>query len=171
MRSQGDSTPDGQTKPRRGREKPAKRWGQINRGELEAFLEQAADDEERAFKQRFDALTQVSAALLEGSRVSTEAYVVGRISHGNEPLRFACTRRRDARVIEVFQSFDEGNIDERGPYAIALRERDWSVFAAARAFVEFVGPEVALDAVRDRHRVPAPKGSSRTRPVEVAVSP
>lgn len=135
------------------------------------LLQQAAQDEERAFQLRFEALTQVSAALLEGSRVSTDAYVVARISQGNEPLRFACTRRRDNRVIEMFQVFDEGNIDERGPYAIALRERDWSAFSAARAFVEHVGPDVALDAVRDRHRVPAAKGSSRTRPVQVVASP
>lgn len=170
MRSQSEgSTTDGQTKPRRGREKPAKRWGQINRGLLEALLEQAAEDEARAAAQKFSAISQVCAALLEGSRVSTEAYVAGRVSHGHEPLRFACTRKRDGRVIEVFQSFDEGNIDDRGPYAIALRERDWSVFAAARAFVEQVGPEVAIEAVRDRHR--PQKNSARTRVTELTVSP
>jgi len=171
MRSQGESssTTDGQSKPRRGREKPAKRWGQIDRTELNAILEQAAEEENRAFNLRFEALSLVSATLLEGARLSTDTYVVGRISHGVEPLRFACTRKRDGRVIEMFQSYDEGNIDERGPYAIALRERDWSVFAAARAFVESVGPELALAAARDRHR--QQKSSSRSRPGELTVSP
>ena len=170
MRSQSEgSTTDGQQKPRRGREKPAKRWGQINRGELEALLEQAAEDEARTAALKFDAISQVCAALLEGMRVSTEAYVAGRVSHVHEPLRFACTRKRDGRVIEVFQAFDEGNIDDRGPYAIALRERDWSVFAAARAFVEHVGPDEALDAVRDRHRLQ--KNPARSRVTELTVSP
>ena len=170
MRSQGESsTTDGQTKPRRSRDKQAKRWGQIDRTELNAMLEQAAEEETRAFNLRFEALSQVSAALLEGARVSTDAYVVGRISHGVEPLRFGCTRKRDGRVIEMFQSYDEGNIDERGPYAIALRERDWSAFAAARAFVESVGPELALAAVRDRHR--QLKSSSRSRPGELTACP
>lgn len=170
MRSQGDSsTTDGHTKPRRGREKAAKRWGQINRAELDAILEQAAEEEARAVNLRFDAIAQVSAALLEGARLNTETYMAGRVSHGVEPLRFACTRKRDGRVVEVFQSYDEGNIDDRGPYAIALRERDWSVFAAARAFVDNVGTEAALAAARDRHR--PQKSSSRSRPAEIAVSP
>ena len=170
MRSQSEgSTTDGQSKPRRGREKPAKRWGQINRGELDALLEQAAEDEARAAAMKFDAITQVCAALLEGTRVSTEAYVAGRVSHAHEPLRFACTRKRDGRVIEMFQAFDEGNIDDRGPYAIALRESDWSVFSAARAFVDQVGPEDALDAVRDRHR--QQKNPVRVRVTELTVSP
>jgi hypothetical protein len=118
---------------------------------------------------RIEAISGVCAALLEGARVFTDVYVAGRVSHGNEALRFACSRKRDGRVIEMFQAYDEGNIDERGPYAIALRERDWSVFAAARAFVESVGPEVALAAVRDRHR--PLKSSSRSRPAELTVSP
>lgn len=170
MRSQGEgSTTDGQTKPRRGREKAAKRWGQINRVELDAFLVQAADEEARAGDLRIEAISGVCAALLEGTRVSTEVYVAGRISVGNEPLRFACSRKRDGRIVEMFQAYDEGNIDERGPYAIALRERDWSVFSAARAFVENVGPEAALVAVRDRHRLQ--KTPSRSRPAELTVSP
>jgi hypothetical protein len=170
MRSQSEgSTTDGQSKPRRSREKSAKRWGQINRGELDALLEQGAEEEARTAATKFDAITQVCAALLEGTRVNTEAYVAGRVSHGHEPLRFACTRKRDGRVVEVFQSFDEGNIDDRGPYAIALRERDWSVFAAARALVEFVGADVALEAVRDRHR--PQKNPTRARITEWSVSP
>jgi len=169
MRSQSEgTTTDGQTKPRRGREKSAKRWGQINRVELDALLVQAADEEARAGNLRIEAISGVCAALLEGSRVSTDAYVAGRISHGSEPLRFACSRKRDGRVVEMFQAYDEGNIDDRGPYAIALRERDWSVFAAARGFVENVGPEAALVAVRDRHR--SQKSSSRSRPGELIVS-
>jgi hypothetical protein len=170
MRSQSDgSTTDGHSKPRRGRDRQAKRWGQINRVELDALLEQAAAEEARAVELRFEAITQVCAALLEGARLATDAYIAGCISLGNEALRFACTRRRDGRVVEVFQAYDEGNIDDRGPYAIALRERDWSVFAAARAFVENVGPELALAAVRDRHR--AQKSLSRTRPSEVIAAP
>lgn len=137
--------------------------------ELDALLEQAAEEEARAVDVRFDVISQVCAALLEGARVATDAYVAGRVSVGSEPLRFACTRKRDGRIVEVFQAYDEGNIDERGPYAIALRERDWSVFAAARAFVENVGSDVALAALRDRHR--AQKSSSRTRPSEWIASP
>lgn len=170
MRSQSEgSSTDGHTKPRRGRERQAKRWGQINRVELDALLEQAAEEEARVADLRFEAISLVCAALLEGARVATEAYVAGRISVGAEPLRFGCTRKRDGRIVEVFQSYDEGNIDERGPYAIALRERDWSVFAAARAFVEHVGPELALAAARDRHRTQ--KGLSRTRTSELNASP
>lgn len=170
MRSPNEgSQSEGHTKPRRGRERAAKRWGQIDRMELDALLEQAAEDENRAANLRLDAISQVCAALLEGCRISCDTYVAGRLSLPNEPLRFGCTRKRDGRVVEVFQSFDEGNIDDRGPYAIALRERDWSVFAAARAFVENVGADVALAAVRDRHR--PQKNIPRARPSEVSVSP
>jgi hypothetical protein len=170
MRSQSEgSSTDGHNKSRRGREKSAKRWGQINRMELDALLEQAADEEARAGNLRFEAMSQVCAALLEGTRISTDTYIVGRISLNNEPLRFGCTRKRDNRVVEVFHAFDEGNIDERGPYAIALRERDYSVFAAARAFVENVGVDVALAAVRDRHR--SQKNIPRARSSEVSISP
>jgi len=172
MRSpnEGSGYPDGYSKPRRGREKSAKRWGgQLDRMELDALLEQAAEDETRAANLRLDAISQVCAALLEGCRISNDSYVAGRISLPNEPLRFACTRKRDGRVVEMFQSFDEGNIDERGPYAIALRERDWSVFAASRAFVENVGAEDSLAAVRDRHR--SQKNIPRARPSELSVSP
>jgi hypothetical protein len=170
MRSQSEGTStDGQTKPRRGREKSAKRWGQINRVELDALLVQAAEEEARLGNLRIEAISGVCAALLEGARVGTDSYVAERISHGNEALRFACSRKRDGRIVEMFQAYDEGNIDERGPYAIALRERDWSVFAAARGFVENVGPEAALAAVRDRHR--PQKSLSRPRSAEWTVSP
>jgi len=167
MRSQSEgTTTDGQHKPRRGREKTAKRWGQVDKVELDAMLVHVAHDEERADDLRFDAMSTVCAALLEGAWLATDAYCAGRISQSNEPLRFACTRTRDGRIVEVFQAYDEGNIDDRGPYAITLRERDWSVFAAARAFVDNVGPDVALGAVRDRNRTP--KNTPRARTAELA---
>jgi hypothetical protein len=169
MRSQSEgSTSDGQHKPRRGRDKQAKRWGEINQADIDALFEDVAE-EKREADMRFEAITRVSGVLLQGARLMTDAYCVGRISQENEPLRFGCTRKRDGRIVDVYQAYDEGNIDEHGPYAITLRERDWSVFAAARAFVDNVGAEVALDAVRDRHR--AQKSVPRARASEVSVSP
>ncbi|UQA63063.1 hypothetical protein [Polyangium aurulentum] len=67
-----------------------------------------------------------------------------------EGPRWACVRVHDGSVIEVFHAVDEGRLDERGPYAISKRERDWSAFGAARAFVDAVGVEAALKALAGR---------------------
>lgn len=168
MRSQSEgSTTEGQRKPRRGRDKSSKRWGQINKVEIDALFADVAQDEARAVDPRFEVISRVCAALLEGAWLATDTFCAGRISQGNEPVRFACTRTGDGRIVEAFQAYDEGNIDDKGPYAITLRERDWSVFAAARAFVDNVGPEVAMAALRDRR---APKNVPRGRKAEVAAA-
>ncbi|MRG90877.1 hypothetical protein [Polyangium spumosum] len=95
-----------------------------------------------------DAISRVAGAILCGANLVTETYLVGPLPTGEDPAKFGCKSVRDGRMIEVFQAFDEGGLDERGPYAVTHRERDWSAFGAARAFVDSVGPKNALLALQ-----------------------
>ena len=153
---------DGERKPRRGRERWAKRWGQVERDDIEAIVaEIEGDSEERdgaaASREWLQAISRVSWAILRGAFLGTECHAVGVLETGENPARFACIRVSDARIIEVFHAVDEGGIDERGPYAVTHRERDWSAFGAARAFVDSVGATRALAALEERaatHKAP-----------------
>lgn len=175
MRSRSESnTTEGQLKPRRGRDKAAKRWGHINKVQFDKVVVDLADDdyfddEEREAQLRYEAISRVSWVLLTGGRLNADNYAVSIVSQGGEPLRFACSRKSDGRVVEVYQAFDEGDIDERGPFAITFRERDWSAFAAARAFVENVGALRSLDAIEERKN--GRKSVPKARSSVVSISP
>jgi hypothetical protein len=167
-RDTGES-PDGQRRPRRTREKWARRWGQIERDDLEALVAEIEGDGEKrdavgSSAAWLDAISRVAFAILRGTRLGTESYVVGVLGGEEDPAQFACVRATDGRVVEVFQAFDEGRIDERGPYAITHRERDYSAFGAARAFVDSVGSARAIEALTERSQ--APKGTPRPRPAD-----
>lgn len=155
-------SPDGQRRPRRNREKWSRRWGRIERDDLDAIVaELEGDTEESDAAQNtaiwFDAITRISFAILRGQSVSTETYVVGVLRGEDNPARFACVRTLDGRMVEVFQAFDEGGLDDRGPYAITHREPDYSAFGAARAFVDSVGADVAIKALDERLQPPKRK--------------
>jgi hypothetical protein len=167
-RNAGD--PEDQQKPRRGRTRWTKRWGRLERDDLDALVAKIeGDTEERdargTAKAWLDAISRVAFAILRGQSVSTESYVAGVLGGDEDPARFACVRVTDGRVVEVFQAFDEGGIDARGPYAITHRERDFSAFGAARAFVDSVGPEIALAALAERTQ--AAKAAARPRATSV----
>ncbi len=169
MRSKTADTTD-QRRPRRGREKWVRRWGRIERDDLEALVAELEGGEEQqetvaASTTWLDAISRVSGAILCGGTLVTETYMVGPLPTGEDPARFGATSVRDGRMIEVFQAFDEGGIDERGPYAVTHRERDHSAFGAARAFVDSVGPKAALLAVAVLAETRATqRGATRPRP-------
>jgi len=164
-RDTAGESPDGQRKPRRGREKWSKRWGRIERDDLDALvaeLEGDTDENDAVTTSAawLDAISRISFALLRGLSVGTETYVVGVLRGDDDPARFACVRTLDGRVVEVFQAFDEGGLDDRGPYAITHREPDYSAFGAARAFVDSVGADIAVRALEERLHPPKPKTRS-----------
>lgn len=167
MRSRNSSQPfDGERKPRRGRERWAKRWGQVERDDIEAIVAEIEGDSEEQdvvaqVRQWFEAITRVSNAIMRGAFLGTESHAVGVLETGEALARFACIRVSDARMVEVFHAVDEGGIDERGPYAVTHRERDWSAFGAARAFVDSVGSTRALACIEER--VAAHKAPHRAR--------
>jgi hypothetical protein len=153
MRSKTADTTDGQPRPRRGREKWVRRWGRIERDDLEALVAELEGGDEveestAASVAWLDAISRVAGAILCGGSLVTETYLVGPLPTGEDPAKFGCKSVRDGRMIEVFQAFDEGGLDERGPYAVTHRERDWSAFGAARAFVDSVGPKNAMLALK-----------------------
>jgi len=171
MRSKSESdTPDAQRRPRRGRSKWVRRWGRIEREDLDALVAELEGDEVAqeavvSSARWLEAISRVSGVILCGGTLVTETYIVGALPTDEEPAIFGCTSTRDGRMIEVYQAFDEGGLDERGPYAITHRERDYSAFGAARAFVDSVGPEAALTAVHALYeRRAAQKIASRPRP-------
>lgn len=159
MRIKNPAQPlDGERKSRRGREKWAKRWGKVGRDDIDAIVaelegESNETDGAKASFSWLDAISRVSFAILRGAFLGTESHAVGVLETGESLARFACIRVSDARVIEVFHAVDEGGIDERGPYAVTHRERDWSAFGAARAFVDSVGAERAMSALEERTSV------------------
>ncbi|MDC0745644.1 hypothetical protein [Polyangium mundeleinium] len=170
MRSKTADPTDGQRRPRRGREKWVRRWGRIERDDLEALVAELeggdeVDEMAAASAAWLDAISKVSGAILCGATLVTETYLVGPLPTGEELAKFGCKSVRDGRMIEVFQAFDEGGLDERGPYAVTHRERDWSAFGAARAFVDSVGPKNAMLALQALHEAKtAQRPAARPRP-------
>jgi len=153
-RSAADSV-DGERKHgRRGQRSSGRRWERVERDELDAIVteleeEDAAEQAAIASASWLDTIGKVAGALLRGASIGTDTHVAGVIPSAEGP-RWACVRVHDGSVIEVFHAVDEGRLDERGPYAISKRERDWSAFGAARAFVDAVGVEAALHALSGR---------------------
>lgn len=146
---------DAERRPRRARDRWAKRWGRVDPEAIDALvaeIEEECEEEEGAKGTALwlDAISRVSGAIMRGSFLGTESHAVGVLETGETPARFACIRVSDARMIEVFHAVDEGGIDERGPYAVTHRERDWSAFGAARAFVDAVGAVRAISALQER---------------------
>ncbi|WP_272422283.1 hypothetical protein [Polyangium jinanense] len=132
-----------------------------------AELEGGGEEDEMAAASAawLDAISKVSGAILCGATLVTETYLVGPLPTGEELAKFGCKSVRDGRMIEVFQAFDEGGLDDRGPYAVTHRERDWSAFGAARAFVDSVGPKNAVRALEAWHEAKTgQRNAARPRP-------
>lgn len=143
-----------------------RRWGRLERDELETLVAELEDeaarqaDDAKAVAAWFDTLTKVAGVLLRGGSIVAETHVVGLLPATEDEPRWACVRAEDGAIVEVYQAFDEGGLDEHGPYASTRWEPDFSAFAAARAFIEAVGVTEALDAIAARE---AARQQSRSR--------
>jgi plasmid stabilization system protein ParE len=152
-RSAADSV-DGERQHGRRGQRSNRRWERVDRDELDAIVteveeEDAAEQAAQASVSWLDAIGKVAAVLLRGASIATETHGAGVIESPDGP-RWACVRVHDGSIIEVFHAVDEGRLDDRGPYAISKRERDWSAFGAARAFVDAVGVEGVMLALAGR---------------------
>jgi hypothetical protein len=153
-RSAADSVHGDNKHGRRAQRSSGRRWERVERDELDAIVtefeeEDAAEQAAVASASWLDTIGKVAGVLLRGASIGTDTHVAGMIASTGGP-RWACVRVHDGSVIEVFHAVDEGRLDERGPYAISKRERDWSAFGAARAFVDAVGVEAAMLALAGR---------------------
>lgn len=153
-RSAADSV-DGERKHGRRGQRSGRRWERVDRDELDAIVteveeEDAAEQAAQASISWLDAIGKVATVLLRGASIATDTHVAGVVESSEGP-RWACVRVHDGSIIEVFHAVDEGRLDDRGPYAISKRERDWSAFGAARAFVDAVGVEGTVHALAARN--------------------
>jgi hypothetical protein len=95
----------------------------------------------------------ISAAVSMGAVLMTDTHSVGPYRKATWPeTRFACLDLTGAPQVDLqFQVRPD-------PFGEAVYERDWSAFAAARAFVQLVGErraQEALDAAMGVNTVPA----------------